>query len=74
MKNQFQWREFEVVYRETRASNHGDEPRWIVNRETIWNSATGEKISRGILRHPGVSVIVPFPDDDHIVLMHQAVL
>lgn len=71
MENQFEWEKVETVYREVRASNHGEELRWLVNRETIRNRATNQTITRSTLRHPGITVIVPFADDDHIVLMHQ---
>lgn len=71
MKNQFEWLENKTVYREVRASKHGDELRWLVNRETIRNNKTGEIVTRGTLRHPGICVVVPFLDDGRIVLMHQ---
>jgi len=71
MGNQFEWLENETVYREERASKHGDELRWLVNRETIRNNKTGETVTRGTLRHPGICVIVPFLADGRIVLMKQ---
>ena len=71
MQNQFEWTETNTVYREVRASSHGEELRWMVNRETIVNHATGESVTRAALRHPGITVIVPFADGDHIVLMYQ---
>jgi ADP-ribose pyrophosphatase len=71
MKNQFEWEKVETVYREARKSEHGEELRWLVNRETILNRATAKTTTRGTLRHPGLAVIVPFVDDDHIALMHQ---
>lgn len=71
MPNRFHWSQYEVMYREKRSSDPDEEPRWIVNRETIRNLDTKEMIRRGIIRHPGISVIVPFLDEDRVVLMHQ---
>jgi ADP-ribose pyrophosphatase len=71
MSGQFRWQDVKTEYREARPSRHGEELRWIVNRETIENTATGELVTRGTIRHPGICVMVPFLDDDHIVLMHQ---
>ena len=71
MENQFEWEKVETIYREVRASKHCEELRWLVNRETIRNRATGDTTTRSTLRHPGIAVIVPFADDDRIVLMHQ---
>ena len=71
MSGQFRWQDVKTEYREARPSRHGEELRWIVNRETIVNTATGELVTRGTIRHPGICVMVPFLDDDHIVLMHQ---
>jgi ADP-ribose pyrophosphatase len=71
MTNQFEWQEVETKYRETRRTKHGEELRWMVNREKILNKATGKHTTRGTIRHPGVCVIAPFVDDDHIALMRQ---
>jgi ADP-ribose pyrophosphatase len=71
MNHQFKWLEARTEYRELREGKHGQELRWIVNRETILNAETGQTHTRSILRHPGVCTIVPFLDDDHIILMHQ---
>ncbi|MBS1787408.1 MAG: NUDIX hydrolase [Acidobacteria bacterium] len=70
-ENQFEWLETKTEYREVRASKHGDELRWLVNRETILNHATGEMVTRAALRHPGICVMVPFLEDGRIALMHQ---
>ena len=35
------------------------------------NKATGGIALAGTVRHPGVCVIAPFVDDDHIALMRQ---
>jgi ADP-ribose pyrophosphatase len=71
MGNQFEWQEVKTVYRETRKTKRGDELRWLVNREKILNKAAGKTTTRGTIRHPGVCVIAPFVDDDHIALMRQ---
>jgi ADP-ribose pyrophosphatase len=71
MANQFEWQEVETEYQETRRTKHGEELRWLVNREKILNKATGKTTTRGVIRHPGVCVIAPFVDDDHIALMRQ---
>ena len=64
MSGQFKWQDVKAEYREARPSKHGEELRWIVNRETIVNTATGESVTRGTIRHPGIAVVVPFLDDD----------
>lgn len=71
MSKQFHWQEVRTAYREERPSRHGTELRWIVNRETILNTATGKTTTRGTIRHPAICVIVPFLADDQIVLMRQ---
>lgn len=74
MTGQFKWQEVKTEYREIRQSKQGEELRWLVNRETILNTATGETITRATLRHPGICVIVPFLpflDHDQIILMKQ---
>lgn len=71
MSNQFEWQEVKTEYRETRKTKHGEELRWLVNREKILNKATGRTTIRGTIRHPGICVIAPFVDDDHIALMRQ---
>ena len=70
-ENQFEWLDTKTEYREVRASKHGDELRWLINRETILNKTTGQTVTRATLRHPGICVIVPFLDDDQILLMRQ---
>ncbi|MBO0798166.1 MAG: hypothetical protein J2P31_05025, partial [Blastocatellia bacterium] len=71
MNDRFKWLEIETEYREIREEKHGPELRWLVNRETILNSATGQTHTRSVLRHPGVCAIVPLLDDGRILLMHQ---
>lgn len=70
-ENQFEWLETRTEYREVRVSKHGDELRWLINRETILNHETGETITRAALRHPGICVMVPFLEDGQIVMMRQ---
>lgn len=70
-ENKFEWLETKTEYREVRASKHGDELRWLINRETILNRATGETVTRAVQRHPGICVMVPFLDDGRILLMRQ---
>lgn len=68
---QFTWLENETGYREVRHSAHEEELRWLVNRETIRNEATGDTVTRSHLRHPGICVIVPFTDTGELLLMRQ---
>lgn len=69
--SRFEWQAVETAYREVRPSDHANELRWIVNRETILDKASGNTVTRGTIRHPGICVIVPFPDEDSILLMCQ---
>ena len=71
MSDQFVWQEVEIKYRDKRETKHGEELRWLVNREKISNKTTGKTTTRGTIRHPGICVIAPFVDNDHIVLMRQ---
>jgi len=71
MSDQFEWLEVETKYRETRMTKHGEELRWLVNREKILNKTTGKATTRGTIRHPGICVIAPFVDDEHVALMRQ---
>lgn len=71
IENQFEWLETKTILREIRESKHGDELRWLINRETIVNRTTGDIVTRSTLRHPGICVMVPFLEDGRIVLMHQ---
>ena len=71
MTDKFIRQEVKTVYREIRNSRHGEELRWLVNRETIVNSENGEAITRSALRHPGICVMVAFLAEDQIILMHQ---
>jgi ADP-ribose pyrophosphatase len=71
MERRFVWQDVKTAYREARPSKHGEELRWVVNQETIMNTETGQTVTRGTIRHPGVCVIVPFLDSETVVLMHQ---
>jgi ADP-ribose pyrophosphatase len=65
------WQEKSIAYRETRTSIHGEELRWLISRERILNQTTGQSLSRSFIRHPGIAVIVPFLEDDTVVLLRQ---
>ena len=65
------WRERITEYRETRLSTHGKELRWLISRERILNQATGQVVSRSFIRHPGIAVIVPFWNEESVVLLRQ---
>jgi ADP-ribose pyrophosphatase len=71
MSRQFAWQKVKTEYREARPSKHGEELRWIVNQETILNTATGVTVTRGTIRHPGICVMVPFLDQERILMQHQ---
>jgi ADP-ribose pyrophosphatase len=70
-KQTLAWQERITAYRETRSSMHGEELRWLISREQIFNSATGQSLSRSFVRHPGIAVIVPFLSDETVVLLRQ---
>jgi ADP-ribose pyrophosphatase len=71
MAGQFRWVGVTTLYRDVLESGRGDELRWLLNRERITDTATGQTVTRSIIRHPGVSVVVPFLDDSRIVLVRQ---
>lgn len=71
MNRHFEWQEISVAYREMRRSLHGEELRWLVSRERILHPASGQTIVRSFIRHPGICVIVPFLDENTIVLLRQ---
>ncbi|MFZ4627047.1 MAG: NUDIX hydrolase [Blastocatellia bacterium] len=70
-KSGFTWLAVETAYREARPSKHGEELRWILNRETIRQETTGEVVTRGAIRHPGICVIVPEEVDGRVLLLRQ---
>ena len=69
--SRFEWQAIETAYSELRPSHAANELRWIVNRETILDKASGTTVTRGTIRHPGICVIVPFPDPESVLLMRQ---
>lgn len=71
MADQFEWEAIETEYRGINSSAKGDELRWLVNRERVRNRQTGKVVTRAVIRHPGVAVIVPFLSNQEILLMHQ---
>ena len=68
---EFEWGNITTECRDARASAHGEELRCLVNRETIRNTVTGRAVSRVIIRHPGICVMVPFASEEEIVLIRQ---
>lgn len=71
MDSPFEWEEVTTECRDARVSAQGEELRCLVNRERIRRRATGEVVTRLIIRHPGVCVMVPFLAEDRIVLVRQ---
>lgn len=69
--SRFKWQKVETRYREERASLHGAELRWILNSETILDTKVGTTMTRAVIRHPGICVIVPHLSNDRIALMRQ---
>jgi len=68
---EFEWRDVTTECRDARASVRGEELRCLVNRETIRNTVTGHAVTRVIVRHPGICVMVPFVSESEIVLIRQ---
>jgi len=71
MSGRFEWREVSTEYRDVLVSARGDELRWVINRESIHDRITGKTLTRSIIRHPGVCVIVPELPDGRILLVRQ---
>jgi ADP-ribose pyrophosphatase len=71
MASRFELKLVQTEYRELRPSKHANELRWVVNREEILDRTDSTTITRGIVRHPGICVIVPFLDVDRILLIRQ---
>lgn len=67
MSDQFEWQETTTEFREERHA----ELRWIINREVIINTRTGKTVTRAVMRHPGICVILPCLDDGRFLLMRQ---
>lgn len=68
---EFEWRDVTTECRDARASARGEELRCLVNRETIVHTTTGHAVTRVIIRHPGICVMVPFASESEIVLIRQ---
>jgi ADP-ribose diphosphatase len=68
---EFEWGNVTTECRDARASARGEELRCLVNRETIRNTVTGHAVTRVIIRHPGICVMVPFASAREIVLIRQ---
>ncbi len=71
MSDRFEWREVSTQYRDVLVSARGAELRWVVNLERIHDRVTGETLTRSIIRHPGVCVMVPILADGRILLVRQ---
>jgi ADP-ribose pyrophosphatase len=71
MSGRFEWHDVTTEYRDVLSSPHGDELRWLVNRERMRDTVTGVTITRSIMRSPGVCVMVPILPDDRILLVRQ---
>jgi ADP-ribose pyrophosphatase len=71
MSGRFEWHEVTTEYRDVLSSPHGDELRWLVNRERMRDTVTGAMVTRSIMRSPGVCVMVPILPDDRILLVRQ---
>lgn len=61
----------EHLYEEFKETAAGRELRWVLSRETYRDAKTGGTMTRAVIRHPGIAVIVPFVDADHILLVRQ---
>jgi ADP-ribose pyrophosphatase len=66
-----EWRDVTTEYRGVLATRDGEELRWLVNRERMRDTVTGETFTRAIMRSPGVCVMAPVLDDDRIMLVRQ---
>src|SRR5215831_12662026 len=71
MPNTFEWRSVKTEYRDVLVAGPVEELRWLVNTEQIHDTTTGRTVTRSIIRHPGVAVIVPFSTAEEIVLVRQ---
>ena len=58
-------------YRGVLATRNGEELRWLINRERMRDTVTGETFTRAIMRSPGVCVMAPVLDDERIMLVRQ---
>ncbi len=71
MSRRFEWRQVETEYRDVRESARGAELCFLVNRERIHDTVTARTVTRSIIRHPGICLMVPFLSEDRIVLVRQ---
>ena len=71
MSGRFQWQDVRTEYRGMLPTPRGDELRWLVNRERVRDSATGQIFTRAVMRSPGVVVIAPVLGDQRIALVRQ---
>ena len=71
LSEEFEWLDVTTECRDARASARGEELRCLVNRETIRGAVTGRAVTRVIIRHPGICVMVPFVSPHEIVLIRQ---
>lgn len=62
----FEWRDVTTEYRGVLQTRDGEELRWLVNRERMRDTVTGETFTRAIMRSPGVCVMAPVLDDERI--------
>lgn len=67
----FEWRDATTEYRGVLQTRDGEELRWLVNRERMRDTVTGETFTRAIMRSPGVCVMAPVLDDGRIALVRQ---
>src|SRR5262245_16813795 len=71
MKDRFQLLDQKVLYREMRKGHGGEELRWVLTHEVLHDSETTETFERSLLRHPGVSAIVPITETGEIMMIEQ---
>lgn len=71
MSGRFEWSQVTTEYRDVLSSPRGDELRWLINRERMRDTVTGETVTRSIMRSPGVCVMVPILPSDRILLVRQ---
>jgi ADP-ribose pyrophosphatase len=62
----------EFVYHEVLETVAGRELRFVVSRETFRDEKTGGSVTRAVIRHPGIAVIVPFVDAERVLLVRQS--
>jgi ADP-ribose pyrophosphatase len=70
-KYNLDWQQRMTAYRETRDSIHGKELRWLISHEQILNKENGQVLDRSFIRHPGIVVMIPFRNEDSVILVRQ---